>query len=62
MLVESDDLIDTIHAHPSVADGGPKMQFDIFFPRQTTYRIWIQFQRLGKVNTVAFTLPVKGLA
>jgi hypothetical protein len=62
MLIESHDLIDTIHAHPSVADGGPKMQFDIFFPREAVYRIWIQFQRLGKVNTVAFTLPVKALA
>jgi hypothetical protein len=61
MLVESHDLIDTIHAHPSVADGGPKMQFDIFFPREAIYRMWIQFQRLGKVNTVAFTLPVKAL-
>lgn len=61
MLIESNDLIDTIHAHPSFADGGPKMQFDIFFPRESIYRIWIQFQRLGKVNTVAFTLPVKAL-
>jgi hypothetical protein len=61
MLIESHDLIDTIHSHPSVADGGPKMQFDIFFPREAIYRIWIQFQRLGKVNTVAFTLPVKAL-
>ena len=62
MLIESHDRIDTIHAHPSVADGGPKMQFDILFPREAIYRIWIQFQRLGKVNTVAFTLPVKALA
>jgi hypothetical protein len=61
MLIESHDLIDTIHSHPSVADGGPKMQFDIFFPREAIYRIWIQFQRLGEVNTVAFTLPVKAL-
>ena len=62
MLVESHDLIDTIHAHPSIADGSGKMQFDIFFPREAIYRIWIQFQRQGKVNTVAFTLPVKALA
>jgi hypothetical protein len=61
MLIESHDLLDTIHSHPSVADGGSKMQFDIFFPREAIYRIWIQFQRLGKVNTVAFTLPVKSL-
>jgi hypothetical protein len=62
MLIESNDLIDTIHAHPSVADGSGKMQFDIFFPRESIYRIWIQFQRQGKVNTVAFTIPVKALA
>jgi len=62
MLIESHDLIDTIHAHPSIADGGPKVQFDIFFPREAIYRIWIQFQRKGTVNTVAFTLPVKALA
>jgi len=61
MLIESHDLIDTIHAHPSVADANGKMQFDIFFPREAIYRIWIQFQRQGKVNTVAFTLPVKNL-
>ena len=61
MLIESHDLIDTIHAHPSVADGGPRMQFDVFFPRAAIYRIWIQFQRKGQVNTVAFTLPVKAL-
>jgi hypothetical protein len=61
MLVESNDLIDTIHAHPTVADASGKMQFDVFFPRESIYRIWLQFQRLGKVNTVAFTLPVKGL-
>jgi len=62
MLIESHDLIDTIHAHPSAADSSGKMQFDIFFPREAIYRIWIQFQRQGKVNTVAFTLPVKALA
>jgi hypothetical protein len=61
MLIESQDLIDTIHAHPSVADASGKMQFDVFFPREAIYRVWIQFQRQGKVNTVAFTIPVKGL-
>jgi hypothetical protein len=59
MLIVSDDLIDTIHEHPAIANGGPEMQFDVFFPRARTYRIWIQFQRLGKVNTVAFTIPVR---
>ena len=61
MLAVSNDLIDMIHTHPSIADGGPNVQFDLYFPREATYRIWVQFQRLGKVNTVVFTVPVSRL-
>ena len=31
MLVASDDLIDLIHEHPFIADGGPQIQFNIIF-------------------------------
>jgi hypothetical protein len=61
LLAVSDDLVDTIHGHPFIADGGPDMQFNIFFPREAVYRVWIQFQRKGVVNTVAFTIPVTAL-
>ncbi|MGA2590477.1 MAG: heavy metal-binding domain-containing protein [Bryobacteraceae bacterium] len=61
LLAVSDDLVDTIHEHPFIADGGPDMQFNIFFPREAAYRVWIQFQRKGVVSTVAFTIPVKEL-
>jgi hypothetical protein len=61
MLAVSSDLVDTIHSHPFIADGGPDMQFNLFFPRATTYKVWMQFQRKGVVNTVAFTLPVQAL-
>jgi hypothetical protein len=61
MLAVSDDLIDMIHTHPFIADGGPNVQFDLYFPREATYRIWVQFQRLGKVNTLVFTVPVSRL-
>jgi hypothetical protein len=61
MLAVSHDLIDTIHEHPFLADGGPDMQFNLFFPREAVYRVWIQFQRKGVVNTVAFTIPVHEL-
>ena len=61
MLIASNDLIDTIHTHPSIADGGPRIQFDVFFPREAIYRIWVQFQRQGKVNTASFTVPVSEL-
>jgi hypothetical protein len=61
MLVVSDDLVDMIHNHPFIADGGPQIQFNQIFPRARTYRLWVQFQRNGVVNTVAFTLPVSEL-
>ena len=61
LLAVSNDLVDTIHEHPFIANGGPDMQFNIFFPREAAYRVWIQFQRQGVVNTVAFTVPVSAL-
>src|SRR5579871_5309753 len=50
MLAASDDLIDLIHTHPFLADGGPEIQFNMIFPRARTYRVWVQFQRQGVVN------------
>jgi hypothetical protein len=61
MLAASDDLIDLIHTHPFLADGGPNMQFNVIFPRAHAYRVWVQFQRLGVVNTVYFDVPVEDL-
>jgi hypothetical protein len=40
MLAASDDLIDMIHTHPFIADGGPQIQFSLEFPRARTYRAW----------------------
>ena len=58
MLAASEDLVDMIHNHPFLADGGPRAQFNMIFPRPGIYRVWIQFQRKGVVNTVAFNVPV----
>jgi hypothetical protein len=60
LLAVSNDLVDTIHTHPFRASG-PDMQFNVYFPRAGTYRIWIQLQRMGVVNTVSFTVPVQEL-
>lgn len=62
LLAVSHDLIDTIHTHPFAADGGAEMQFNLFLPRVATYRLWLQVQRKGVVNTVAFTLETADLA
>jgi len=57
MLAASDDLVDMIHLHP-VRDDGADVQFDVVFPRARMYRVWVQFQRSGIVNTVHFDVPV----
>jgi hypothetical protein len=58
MLAASDDLIDMIHLHPVRADGAD-VQFDVVFPRPRPYRVWVQFQRSGVVNTAHFDVPVE---
>jgi len=61
MLVASSDLIDLLHLHPFLANGGASAQFNAIFPRSGLYRIWTQFQRENVVNTVVFTVPVESL-
>ncbi|MEZ5400943.1 MAG: heavy metal-binding domain-containing protein [Bryobacteraceae bacterium] len=65
MLIASDDLVDVIHDHPLYAypeaADRPQVQFNVIFPRAAYYRIWVQFQRKGVVNTVNFTVPVRRL-
>ena len=61
MLVASSDLIDMMHEHPFLADGGPRIEFELVFPRPGTYRIWVQFQSDGVVNTAHFDVPVGSL-
>ncbi len=33
MLVASNDLIDMMHEHPFLADGGPRVEYEVVFPR-----------------------------
>lgn len=61
MLVASADLVDMIHTHPFLADGGPQIQFNVIFPRPVVHRVWVQFQRKGIVNTAVFNVPVSEL-
>jgi hypothetical protein len=63
MLAASSDLIDLIHTHPflvSDPEGGAvkQIQFNLIFPREGIYRVWVQFQRKGVVNTAVFNIPV----
>ena len=58
LLIASSDLIDMMHEHPFLADGGERVEFELVFPRPGTYRIWAQFQSRGVVNTAHFDIPV----
>ena len=61
LLAASSDLIDLIHGHPAFAEPGSQIQFNVIFPRPGVHRVWVQFQRNGQLNTVAFNVPVTGL-
>jgi len=69
MLVASSDLIDLLHTHPFLVDGGlaeppvdaKLVQFNVIFPRPGVYKVWAQFQRGGLVNTIPFNVVVKNL-
>ena len=61
LLAASPDLIDMIHGHPAFAEAGPQIQFNVIFPRPGVHRVWVQFQRQGQLNTLAFNVPVTGL-
>jgi len=60
MLIASEDLVDLMHLHPFLA-GGSTIQYNVIFPRAGNYKVWSQFQRLGVVNTIAFSLRVNDL-
>jgi hypothetical protein len=59
MLILSEDLGDYVHAHAS----GPEanQDYEVVFPRPGNYRIWVQFQRAGHVNTVAYNVTAARL-
>ncbi len=64
MLMLSEDLGDYVHAHATVdqnRNGETQLNLDLIFPRASNYRLWIQFQRSGRVITVPFTLKAKRL-
>ena len=47
-----------MHEHPFLADGGPLVEYQVVFPRAGTYRVWVQFQSEGIVNTTRFDVPL----
>lgn len=59
LLIVSADLTQAIHAHPGARDADvPTVSFEPLIPAPGGYKIWVQFQRRGKVSTAAFIVRV----
>ena len=60
LLIVKPDLTDAIHAHPEEqTTGGPTVSFDPLLPAPGLYKLWVQFQRKGKVSTASFVVSVR---
>jgi hypothetical protein len=60
LFMVSADLTAADHSHPTdFATKGPRLSFQIRPPQTGNYKVWVQFQRAGKVVTVPFVIPVK---
>jgi hypothetical protein len=60
LLIVKPDLTEAIHGHPEEqATGGPTVSFDPRMPAPGLYKLWVQFQRKGKVSTAAFVVAVR---
>ena len=65
-MMLSEDMTEHVHAHPeqmlegtSITEGGgPDLTFHALFPKPGVYRIWLQFQRNGKLSMIPFTVRV----
>ncbi len=62
LLLASGDLESVTHSHPVAGlttEAGPRIVFQVLFPRAGPYRAWVQFQRRGQVLTAPFTVEAK---
>jgi len=58
LLIVPVDLTEAVHGHPMEDGQGPSVSFAPLIPRAGRYKVWIQFQRTGRVSTAAFVVDV----
>ncbi|MGZ5283497.1 MAG: heavy metal-binding domain-containing protein, partial [Bacteroidia bacterium] len=59
MVVISEDTKEYLHVHPMDSDKkGPEISFHSGFPKGGIYRVFLQFQHNGKIQTADFTIKV----
>ena len=70
-LIMSEDMVTSVHSHPSEwvagagearTTGGPRVVFEGYMPRAGDYRAWTQFLRGGELITVSFSFRVLTLS
>ncbi|MGB2715898.1 MAG: heavy metal-binding domain-containing protein [Vicinamibacterales bacterium] len=63
LLIVNSDVTSVTHAHPETTDAagriGPEIAFAPTFATAGVYKMWVQFQRRGKVLTAPFAIDVK---
>ncbi len=58
LLIVPVDLTEAIHGHPTDEGHGPVLSFAPLIPRPGSYKLWIQYQRGGRVSTASFVMEV----
>jgi hypothetical protein len=60
LFVIRSDLRDAVHAHPEeIVATGPSVSFHPLIPATGRYKLWVQFQRAGRVSTTSFEFTVR---
>jgi heavy metal-binding protein len=60
LLIVNAALTDAIHAHPEqVTNATAAIEFRPLMPVEGSYKLWVQFQRAGKVSTAAFVVNIQ---
>jgi hypothetical protein len=58
-LFVNQDVSAAMHGHPEGAPtAGPTVTFNPIFPAPGRYKVWVQFQRGGRVQTAAFVIEI----
>ena len=62
LLLVNPALTSALHGHPAGAQtAGPEILFDPVLPKPGMYKLWLQFQRRGRIVTVPFVIEVAPL-
>jgi hypothetical protein len=58
VLLVPADLTDAIHVHPDPGMNGPALSFAPLTVRAGPHKVWVQFQRGGRVTTASFAIEI----